>query len=172
MQLNELKLAPKLGRSIYFQKLLEQLVNGTHLGPALKPSLHGEDYFTRKSCYAVVAMVVNDGKWRIRYLNIGWPASVHDESVWSNNMVAHNPVSPVEYLQGYSAFSNQFYLVPAFKKHGNQAELPKQQSGFSTLHETAHVKNEQTIGIWRTGFHGYAIPTRIRNICSMMGLIW
>lgn len=42
MQLNELKLAPKLGRSIYFQKLLEQLVNGTHLGPALKPSLHGK----------------------------------------------------------------------------------------------------------------------------------
>ena len=54
-------------------------VDGTHLGLAMKPSLHGEDYFTRKSRYAVVAMVVNDDKRRIRYLNVGWPASVHDD---------------------------------------------------------------------------------------------
>jgi hypothetical protein len=35
-------------------------VDGTHLGLATKPSLYGEDYFTWKSRYAVVAMVVND----------------------------------------------------------------------------------------------------------------
>jgi hypothetical protein len=37
-------------------------VDGTHLVLSMKPSLHGEDYFTQKSRYAVVAMVVQDDK--------------------------------------------------------------------------------------------------------------
>ena len=85
-------------------------VDGTHLGLAMKPSLHGEDYFTQKSRYAVVAMVVNDDKRRIRYLNVGWPASVHDERVWSNTLIARHHerfFSPGEYLLGDSAFSNR-----------------------------------------------------------------
>jgi hypothetical protein len=41
-------------------------VDGPHLDLAFKPSLNGEEYFTWKSQYAVVAMVVNDDKKRIR----------------------------------------------------------------------------------------------------------
>jgi hypothetical protein len=84
-------------------------VDGTHLGLAIKPPLYGEDYFTQKSKYGVVAMVVNDDKKRIRYLNTGWPASVHDKRVWSNTAIAHNPntyFSPSEYLLADSALSN------------------------------------------------------------------
>jgi hypothetical protein len=48
------------------------------------------------------------------YLNIGWPASVHDERVWSNTTIARNLdnyFSPGEYLLADSAFSNHLYLV-------------------------------------------------------------
>ncbi len=66
-------------------------VDGTHLRLATKPTLHGEEYFTQKPRYAVVAMVVKDDKCRIRYLNIGWPASVHDQHVWKNSVVNRHP---------------------------------------------------------------------------------
>jgi hypothetical protein len=150
-------------------------VDGTHVGLAFKPSLHGEEYYTRKSQYAVVAMVVNDDKRRIRYLNIGWPASVHDERVWSNTTVAQNPerfFSPGEYLLGDSAFANRAYLVPAFKKLGSQVQLQNEQSGFNLLHSGARVKSEHTIGIWKGRFPWLrTIPIRIRNKRSMRRLI-
>jgi hypothetical protein len=142
---------------------------------AFKPSLHGEEYFTQKSRYAVVAVVVNDDKQRIRYLNIGWPASIHDEHVWGNTTIAHNPecfFSPGEYILGDSALTNRVYLVPAFKKLGNQVQLQKQQSGFNALHSGAHVKSEHTIGGWKGRFSWlHAIPIRIRNKRSMRCLI-
>jgi hypothetical protein len=53
------------------------MVDGTHLGLQQKPSLHGEDYFTWKSKYTLVAMVVGVDKRKIHYSNVGWPASMH-----------------------------------------------------------------------------------------------
>jgi hypothetical protein len=84
--------------------------DGTHLALAIKPPLNGEDYFTWKSKYGVVAMVINDDKKRIWYLKIGWPASEHDERVWSSTVIDHKSSQliffPCEYLLADSAFSN------------------------------------------------------------------
>jgi hypothetical protein len=66
------------------------MVEGTHLGLQETPSLHGEDYLTQKSEYAIVAMVVCNGKRRICYLNVGWPASMYDQGVWKNSYINHN----------------------------------------------------------------------------------
>ena len=118
-------------------------VDGTHLGLEIKPPLYGEDYFTWKSKDGVVAMVVNDDKKCIHYLNIGCPASIHDERVWSKTAIAHNPNTyfpPDEYLLVNSAFSNYFYIVSAFKKLGNQVELEKDQSTFNRALSTGRVK--------------------------------
>jgi hypothetical protein len=97
----------------------------------MNPSLHGEEYFTRKSRYAVVAMVVNDDERCIRYLNVGWPASVHDQWVWKNSVVDKNPhqfFTSGEYLLGDSAFANTATLVPAYKRLGNQGGLGSDQA--------------------------------------------
>ncbi len=48
-------------------------VDGTHLGLSTRPVCHGEDYFSWKSNYAVVAMVVNDDK---RHMS-GYSVTVH-----------------------------------------------------------------------------------------------
>ena len=45
-------------KQVFFSPKVVGTVDGTHLGLATKPSLYGEDYFTGKSRYAVVAMVV------------------------------------------------------------------------------------------------------------------
>jgi hypothetical protein len=120
-------------------------------------------------------MVVNDDKRRIRYLNIGWPASVHDQRVWKNSVVDRHPeqfFSPGEYLLGDSAFANSATLVPAYKKLGNQGELQPDQAGFNKCHAGVRVKSEHTIGIWKGRFPWLrTIPIRITNKKSMKRLI-
>jgi hypothetical protein len=109
-------------RDIFMFPEVVETVDGTHLGLSTRPVCHGENCFSRKSNYAIVAMVVNDDKRLIRYLNIGWPASVHDEQVFSNCSLSLAPndfFSAGEYLLGDSAFSNRSSVVPAFKKLAN-----------------------------------------------------
>jgi hypothetical protein len=139
-------------------------VDGTHLGLSTRPVCHGEDYFSRKSNYAVVAMVVNDDKRHIRYLNIGWPVPVHDERVFSNCSLSLAPndfFSAGEYLLGDSAFSNRSTVVPAFKKLANTIELPLEKKNFNTLLASVRVLSKHTIGIWKGRFPWlWSIPLR------------
>jgi hypothetical protein len=119
-------------------------------------------------------MVVNDDKCRIQYLDVGWPTSVHDKQVWGNTLIARHEhfFSPEEYLLGDSAFLNRIYLVPAFKKLGNQTDLRKEESGCNKCHSGVHVKSEHTIGIWKGRFPLlHTIPIRVTNRCSMRRLI-
>jgi hypothetical protein len=100
---------------------------------------------------------------------------VHDEQVWSNTLIARHHerfFSPGEYLLGDSAFSNRIYLVPAFKKLGNQAELRKEQSRFNKCHSGVRLKSEHTIGIWKGRFPWLrTIPIRVTNRRSTRRLI-
>ncbi len=112
-------------------------------------------------------MVVNDDKKRIQNFNIGWPASVHDERVWSKTTIARHPdnyLSPGEYLLADSAFSNHHYEVPAYKKLGNQCELQKDQMVFNKALAAPRVRSGHTIGIWNGRFPLLdSIPVQISN---------
>ena len=54
------------------------LIDGTLFPLAFKPTLNGEDYFTRKGCYAIHGLIICDDKARITWIEMGWPGSVHD----------------------------------------------------------------------------------------------
>eukprot|EP00979_Chaetoceros_neogracilis_P011635 scaffold2927_cov268-Chaetoceros_neogracile.AAC.40 len=93
--------------------------DGTLLPLEVKPNLSGEDYFSRKSCYAVNALITCDDRCRIRDVVIGWPGSVHDNRVWKTSALyakRESCFSPKEYLLGDSAFGASRVMVPAFKK--------------------------------------------------------
>jgi hypothetical protein len=62
-------------------------VDSTHLGLAFKLELDGEDYWTWKQTYAVSATIVCDDKIKTRYLNVGWPGSVHGQRVFQNSLI-------------------------------------------------------------------------------------
>lgn len=165
------ELKSRIKEKFYFPNCVG-MVDGTHLGLMEKPSEHGEDYFTRKCEYGVVAMVVCDDKRRIRYLNVGWPASVHDQRVWRNTMVSNKPdnfFSSGEYLVADSAFSNTTFIVPAYKKFADGGEGKVE---FNTLLGTVRVLSEHTIGIWKGRFPWLrSIPIKVSNKSSMLRLV-
>ena len=84
------EIAVRIREKHHFPKCVG-FVDGTHLGLAFKPELDGEDYWTRKQSYAVSAMVVCDDFKRIRYLNLGWPGSVHDQRIYQNSSLNKKP---------------------------------------------------------------------------------
>ena len=57
-------------------------LDGTILPLEFKPSLYGEDYYSRKGCFAVHCLVICDDETRILDFVVGWPGSVHDNRVW------------------------------------------------------------------------------------------
>ena len=91
------------------------------LGLAVKPSIQGEEYWTRKSQYAISALVIVDDMWCIRHAQIGWPGSVHNNCIWKNSIVclqANDYFGPSEYLLGDSAFTNSQNMVLSYKRAG------------------------------------------------------
>ena len=120
-----MEIALRIHEKHHFPKCVG-FVDGTHLGLAFKPELDGEDYWTRKQSYAVSAMVVCDDFKRIRYLNLGWPGSVHDQRIYQNSSLNKKPnlyFALREYILGDSAFTNTPTVVPAYKKFGGQVML-------------------------------------------------
>jgi len=108
--------------------------DGTLLPLELKPQLGGEDYFSRKSCYAVNALITCDDIGRVRDVVIGWPGSVHDNRVWRTSVMyakRESYFSPNEYLLGDSAFGASRVMIPAFKKPRG-ANFPREREVFNT----------------------------------------
>jgi hypothetical protein len=110
-------------------------------------------------------MVICDDHKRIRYLNIGWPGSVHDQRIYQNCKINKTPAqffSSQEYLLGDSAFTSNAWMVPAYKRFGGQIVLAPGQIFFNNLLSAyllsayllsaAWCKVEHTIGIWKARF--------------------
>jgi hypothetical protein len=85
-----LEISQRLREKHHFPKCVGA-IDGTHLGLAFKPEKDGEEYWTRKQHYAVAATLVCDDRKRIRYINVGWPGSVHDQRVYQNSALHNNP---------------------------------------------------------------------------------
>jgi hypothetical protein len=72
------------------------LVDGTIFPLALAPTLHKEDYWLRKSVYALNSLIVSDRNHRIIYAVHGWCGSAHNQHVFKNSKVC---LSDYCYLQ-------------------------------------------------------------------------
>ncbi|MGH3054888.1 MAG: transposase family protein, partial [Gaiellaceae bacterium] len=104
--------------SKYVFKHCVGMVDGTLLPLEYKPSLDGEDYFTRKGGYAINAMVTCDDYAQVCNILVGWPGSCHDNRVFGRTKLFKDPSSHFgasQYLLADSAFKASATVIPAFK---------------------------------------------------------
>ena len=142
------------------------IIDGTLFPLAFRPQSHdAPDYSGRKFAYSISAIIVCDDQRRIRYINAGWPGTVHDNRILRNSKISQQAelfFSEKEYMFGDSAFENSWFLVSAFKKPRN-AELPREQELFNDNISPLRVVSEHTNGILKGRFPWLR---SIRNIVS------
>jgi DDE superfamily endonuclease len=129
-------------------------IDGTLLPLEFKPSLNGEDYYSRKGCYAINALITCDDASRIRNVVVGWPGSVHDNRVWQTSFLYQSRAdhfSNKEYILGDSAFTPSNVLIPSYKKPRGAKMLPSQEL-FNTLLAKPRVRSEHCIGLLKGRF--------------------
>eukprot|EP00644_Phytophthora_capsici_P018693 jgi/Phyca11/131810/e_gw1.116.7.1 len=140
------------------------LIDGTLFPLLSRPQDHGEDYFSRKASYAINGLVICDDLCRIRYENIGWPGSSHDNRVWRNCKVALNQdtyFDDDQYLLGDSAYQSSRVMVPAFKtSQGGQLDI--KETVFNKCLATIRIRVEHCIGMLKGRF-----PLLRRLRCAM-----
>jgi len=121
---------------------------GTLLPLENKPTIYGENYYTRKGGYAINLLVVCDHEALVTYFIVGWPGSVHDNRVWRTCGLKQNPHNYFEgneYLLADSAFTAGPHVVPAYKcSPGNRLGI--NESKFNELLAKTRVKLEHCIG--------------------------
>jgi hypothetical protein len=86
------------------------LVDDTLLPLAFKPTVNGEDYFTRKGSYALNAMMFCADTASVTYALVGWPGSTHDNRVWSNCAVCRIPSISISTLDSHFPPYATWYL--------------------------------------------------------------
>eukprot|EP00644_Phytophthora_capsici_P017219 jgi/Phyca11/122667/e_gw1.48.256.1 len=130
------------------------LIDGTLFPLLSRPQDHGEDYYSRKGSYAINGLVVCDDLCRIRYENIGWPGSSHDNRVWRNSKIAqnkHDHFDEREYLLGDSAYQPSRILVPSFKSPSG-GQLALKEEYFNKQLARIRIRVEHCIGILKGRF--------------------
>jgi hypothetical protein len=141
------------------------IIDGTLFPLEFKPSLNGEDYFTRKGGYMLHSLIVCDDVARIRYISLGWPGSVHDNRVWLRSKLNQNASEYFDlrqYLLGDSAFKVSSIMIPAYKKPFG-SDLDAYHSFFNTTLAKIRIRSEHCIGMLKGRFQ---YLKRIRGIIS------
>jgi hypothetical protein len=126
--------------------------DGTHIVLFQRPSLEGEVYFNRKSSYSLNVMLTFDHRRNIRYLNAGWPGSVHDSRIWESGLAAKDPArffSNGQYQFGDSGFALSKQMIVPYRQPA--ASIPENEE-FNLRLSRGRVVSEHGNGILKGRF--------------------
>jgi len=150
-------------------------MDGTYLNLVWKPTLHHENYKTRKGPYALNALIICDDESRVLYHHLGWPGSTHDNRVWKNSLIYQNYdqyFSEIEYVIADSAYTCDVHYIPAYKRSRNAHVLPAERIFFNTRLAPPRVKSEHTNSLLKNKFQWLkSIPILIKDRHLLIAII-
>ena len=129
-------------------------IDGSHIAPYMNHT----DYYNRKGWYSILIQAVVDSDYLFRYINVGWPGSVHDARVFSNSALYGKVTSgnllqsharsiegksvPV-FLVGYSGYPLMRWLLKPFPFSG---DLSTSKKTFNYRLSRARIVSEIAFG--------------------------
>ncbi|CAH2009242.1 unnamed protein product [Acanthoscelides obtectus] len=81
---HELMEAKRISQSMYKFPTAIGVIDCTHIG-ILKPNRHGDEYINRKGKPTLNVQATCDAREMFTSVDVSWPASVHDSSIWRNS---------------------------------------------------------------------------------------
>lgn len=127
-------------------------IDGTLIPLYRKPELDGVDYYSRKGCYGLNALVVCDDEKRIRYFNMGWPGCVHDQRMLYNSKLYTKPstfFADKEYVLGDSGLVADPMLMPVIKQ---SRPLTGDEERYNAVVKSARINVEHCFGLFKGRF--------------------
>lgn len=76
----------RIGQGSFFKSCVG-FINGTLINLAAAPNFHEEDYWTRKSVYALNSLVICNDQQKVIYAHHGWCGTAHDQRVLKSTRV-------------------------------------------------------------------------------------
>lgn len=76
----------RIGQDSFFKSCVG-FIDGTLINFAAAPIHHKEDYWTRKSVYALNSLLICDDQRKVIYAHHGWCGSAHDQRVLKSTTV-------------------------------------------------------------------------------------
>lgn len=77
----------RIGTQSFFKDCVG-FIDGTLIVLAAAPTMHKEDYWTRKSVYALNSLLICNDQRRVIYAHHGWCGSAHDQRVLKSSQVS------------------------------------------------------------------------------------
>lgn len=76
----------RIGSNSFFKHCVG-FIDGTLITFAAAPARHKEDYWTRKSVYALNSLLICDDQRQVIYAHHGWCGSAHEQRVLKSSLV-------------------------------------------------------------------------------------
>lgn len=129
-------------------------MDGTLMPLAFAPVRNPEDYWTRKNFYAFNVMLVCDVHKTIRFYELGWCGSAHDQRVYRSSLLFTDPakfMNEDEYLLADSGYTLSPHVITPFKRSVGR-RLRDNQEAFNQELSKWRVVVEQSIGMLKGRF--------------------
>lgn len=139
-----------IGRSSWFKDCIG-FIDGTLVPLAYAPSKHKEDYYTRKSIYALNSLIICDDRRMIMYAHHGWCGSAHDQRVLKSTTNITSHFSEGEYIVADSGYASVEQIVPVFKR-SRLGPLSAAQNHFNMLLSKIRIASEHCNGMLQMRF--------------------
>ena len=140
------------------------IIDGTPVVLSQRPTIDGEVFWSRKSCYCINLQLVCDDRGLIRWFLTGWPGSVYDNTIFERSQLCTNTnryFNPGEFIMADSGYALKMHCITPYKQP--QASVPYHQQ-FNELFSSKRVTIEHVNGQLKNRWASLkGIPTQIRN---------
>lgn len=143
------------------------MMDGTLVNLEYCPAMEDAfDYFTCKGHYAFNVLAICDFTKQVRYLNIGWTGSVHDQRVLNNSDFGRHPdryLAPEEYVLADAGYTPNDHVLTPYKTPRGGRMGPRQKKWNKKL-SSSRMPIENTFGIAKARFQSLkGLTTQMRT---------
>jgi hypothetical protein len=131
------------------------ILDGTVINLETKPSIQGYAYFHRKRRYGLNCQAVCDADYRFLYICVGYPASVHDSTIFKETALSLQPARFFDDVDSFLIADKAYQLTPRLLTPYKDPTGQRVEGGYrlyNQKHAKLRIRVERAFGILKGRF--------------------